>query len=118
VCFETDRVDHNCTARGTRSAQSFNHAQEHAPLAPPLPQVAKGLVRSVRLGRIAPAHPIAVYEDDAAQRPPIINPGHAVAIGKVRLQPRHRSSVSQYRSLVASLLAEPESDRTSHINRS
>jgi hypothetical protein len=28
------------------------------------------------------------------------------------------SSVSQYRSLIVSLLAEPESDRASHINGS
>jgi hypothetical protein len=89
VCLEIAGVDHDCLGRGTGSGQSFHHAQEQAPRAPPLPSVAEGLVRFVLPGRIAPAHYTAVYEDDAAQHPPIINPGLAVTPGKVRIEPRH-----------------------------
>jgi len=118
VCLEIGRVDRDHLGRGARSGQSFHHAQEHAPLAPPLPPVVEGLGRSVLPGRIAPTQPVAVYEDDAAQHPPIINPGLAEALGKYGSSRAICSSVSQYRSFIASLLAEPESDRASHINGS
>jgi hypothetical protein len=49
----------------------------------------EGFVRPVLLGGMAPAQPVAVYEDDAAQNPPIIDPGLAAAFGKILLKPCH-----------------------------
>lgn len=72
MCLEIGSVDHDRLGRGARSGQSFHHPQKHAPLAPPLPPVVEGLVRSVLLGRIAPTLPVAVYEKDFAQHPSVI----------------------------------------------
>jgi len=38
---------------------------------------------------IAPTQPVAVDENDAAQHSPVINPWLAMALGKIRFEPRH-----------------------------
>jgi hypothetical protein len=76
------------------------------------------LVRAVVAGRITPAQPIAVHENYAAQHRPVFTRGLPWLFGKYGRRCAICSPVSEYRSLIFSLLTEPESDRASHINGS
>ena len=93
-------------------------AEEDTPFSPSLPPVVERLVWAILPRGIAPTQPVAVDENDAAQHPSVINPWLAVALEKIRFEPRHPLSVSQYRSLILGLLTEPESDRAAQINGS
>lgn len=58
-------------------------------LAPTSPAVVECLVRTVFPGRITPAQPVAIDEDDPAQHAPIIDSRLAVALGEIWRKPRH-----------------------------
>ena len=66
VCFQVSRVDHDRLWRGTRGSQTFHYAEEDTPFATSLPSVVEHLVNHIPRG-IAPARPVAVDENDAAQ---------------------------------------------------
>ena len=63
----------------------------HRSIAPSLPAVVEGLVRTVFSGRIAPAQAVAADEDNPAQAPPVIDTRHPMALGEIRSMPRHLS---------------------------
>ena len=105
VCFQVSRVDHDRLGRGARGGQSLHYAEEYAPFAPPRPPVVERHVRAILPRRIAPTQPVAVYEYDAAQHPPIINPGLAMAFGENTAQAApsaHRSANTGRSSPVSS----------------
>jgi hypothetical protein len=118
VCFQVSRVDHDRLGRGARGSQPLHHADEDTPFVPPLPTVVERLVGAILPRRIAPTQSVAVDENDTAQHPPVINPWLAVALCEYGSSRAICSTVSQYRSLILGLLAEPESDRASQINGS
>ena len=80
-------VDHDRLRLGASCSQTFHHSREHTGLAPTLPPIVQRLVWPIGAGRISPAQPIAVDEDDAAQNPSVVHPRPAVALGKERPQP-------------------------------
>jgi hypothetical protein len=51
----------------------------------------KSLVRSVDSWRVLPPQAAAQHVKDAAQHPPIINPGLAARLGKVRSKPLNQN---------------------------
>lgn len=114
--LQISRVDHHRPALGARRGQPLHHPSEDPHLTPPLPAVIERLVRLIILRRIPPAQPVTVHEDDPAEHPPIIHPRPAVAPREIRREPHHLLIRQPYRSLKSSLLTEPESDRSPHIN--
>lgn len=98
------------------SGKPFHHLAKHAHLAPKFPAVVERLVRTVFPGRITPAQPVAIDEDDLAQHPPIINLGLAAALGKIWRKPHHLLVGQPVQALMLSLLTEPESHRPQPIN--
>lgn len=80
MCFQMGRIDHQRVGATTLIRQSEEHLCEDAFLAPPLPATVKCLVRPVFLRRIAPPQAIAINEDNAAQNPPVVNPGLAMGL--------------------------------------
>ena len=85
VCVQVGRIDHDGLGLGVHNSQALHHAPDTDPSLLPIVQ---RLVGFIRAGRVPPSQPIAIDENDAAQRPPTINPGLAVAFWKVRLQAR------------------------------
>lgn len=118
MCLQIRRVDHYRLRLGTLGGQPFHHAEEDTHLTPALLTVVERLVRAIRLGRIPPPQLIAVDENDATQHAPIIDPWPAVDLRKIGPKPRHLLVSQPIQVAHASLLAEPESDRASHINGS
>ena len=78
--LQVRRVDHDGLWVGISGSQGLHHAQEHTHLTPPFPAIVERLVRAVVAGRITPAQPIAVHENDAAQHPPVVNSWLAMAL--------------------------------------
>jgi hypothetical protein len=89
VCLQVSRVNHDCLRRNARGRQSLHDVEEGTHFASSLPSVVERLVWTMRLRCIAPAQSVAVDENYAAQRRPIINPWLVMALGKVWLEPRH-----------------------------
>ncbi|OUJ04460.1 hypothetical protein HK24_13700 [Gluconobacter sp. DsW_058] len=87
--LERRRINHNRLRLGFRSRQAIHYSHENAHVAPTLPTVVERLVGAVFPGRITPAHPITVHENDATQHTTVINTGSAVALGKERPQTLH-----------------------------
>lgn len=116
--LEIGRVDHDGLRLGFLGRQAFHHPSEQTHLGPPFPAIIQCLVRPVFSGRIPPAQAIPVDEDDPAQTRRSSTPGLPWLLGKYRERRAICSSVSQYRSLILSLLAEPESHRHQPINGS
>ena len=87
--FQVGRVDHHRLAFGVLGSQSDQDPGKHAPLAPALPAVVKGLVRTILLGRIAPPQAIAVDEDYPRENAPIIDPRLAVGLREEGFETRH-----------------------------
>jgi hypothetical protein len=87
--LQVGRVDRDGLLLGPFEGQSFHHPGEHPPVAPPFPPVVLGLGRAILPWRIAPTQAIAIDEDYAAQNPPIINPGLAMALRQKRPQQLH-----------------------------
>ena len=119
VRLNIGRVDNDCLGRGTGTGQALYHAQEPATLVPTLPQAVEGLERFVLLGRIAPKHP-----SHGLRRQCRLTPSNRELGSLPRLSEKYGasraicSSVRKYRLLIGCLLAEPGSDRLSHINES
>lgn len=73
-------------------------------------------MRTIGAGRISPAQPIGVDEDDAAHHPPVIHTRLAVALEKERPQSLHLIVRQQKQVAHPGHLATPESDRDAHEN--
>ncbi len=108
VCVQASRVDHDRLGRGGRGGGSFYHPEENASFPHPLPSVLERPVWTIFPRCIAPAQPVAVHENDAAQHQPIFNPWLAVSVGDVRLKPRHLLVRQSKKPFIRSPLAEPE----------
>ena len=107
---------HPVCVQASRGGQSCHHGEENTSFPPPLPSVLERPVWTILPRRIAPAQPVAVHESDAGQRQPIINPWLAVAVGDVRLKPRHLLVRQSKKPFIRSSLASPEHDRDAQIN--
>ena len=80
--LQMGRVDHDGPALGLGSGQALHHPDEDASVAPSLPAIVEGLVRTVSRRGVPPTQIIGVDEDDPAQEAAIINPRLAVALGE------------------------------------
>lgn len=96
VGLEIGRADHDDLRFGPLGGQAFHHPSEHAHFVPPLPTVIQCLVRSTFPGRI----PLSTRLSSTRALPWLL--------GKYGDSRAICSSVSQYRPLMLSLLAEPE----------
>lgn len=117
VGLEIDRIDYEGLRFGPLGGQAFHHPSEHAHFAPPFPAVIQCFVRPIFPRCISPTQAVPVDEDDPAQHPFVINPWLAVDFGKYG-ERRAICSCPSARSLMLSLLAEPESYRCLPINGS
>ena len=86
MCFRVGRIDHHDLGVLGLRGQFGHDRREHAHPAPPLPTVVKRLWWTIG-GRRGSHQPIALYEDYPAQNPPVINPGLAAGLWKIRAQP-------------------------------
>lgn len=100
------------------AASLFHHPREHACLARALPPVIQRLIGNIVVRRIPPAQPVSIDEHDAAQDPAVINARLAVALRKEPSQSLHLLFRQPKQVAHANPLAEPESDRSHHINGS
>jgi hypothetical protein len=75
-------------------------------------------VRAIVFRRIAPSQPVAIDETMPLNTRRSSTRGLPWLLGKYGRTRDICSFVSQYRSLILSLLTDPESDRASHINGS
>jgi len=89
VCLQVGRVDHHGLLLAVLRSQANHDTSEYALVAPSLPAVIQGLVRTVFRRCIAPPQPIAIDEDNAAQHTPVINARLAVGLREVGLKTRH-----------------------------
>jgi len=89
VGFEVGRINHHGLLFAVVSRQTGHHPGEDALVAPSLPAVVQGLVRTVLLGCVPPSQAIAIDEDNPAQNPSIINTGLAMGPGEKGLKTRH-----------------------------
>ena len=87
--LQMGRVDHQRIGAAALIGQFEKHPGKDTLLAPALPPAIKGLVRSVRRRRIAPAQAVAIDEDYAAQHSLVVHTGLAVGLRKIRLQTRN-----------------------------
>ena len=118
VRLQIGRIDHDGPGIGICRSQPFHHSREHACLAPALPPVIKRLMGTIVPRRISPAQPVSVDEHDAAQHPAVINVRFAVAPRKEPSLPLYLLVRQSKQVAHASLLVEPESDRSHHLNGS
>jgi NAD(P)-dependent dehydrogenase (short-subunit alcohol dehydrogenase family) len=89
VGLEIGRVDHDGLLFGFLGGQTHQDLGEHALLAPALPAVVQGLVRTVLPGRITPSQAIAIDENNAAQHAPVVDAGLAMRLREEGLETRH-----------------------------
>ena len=89
MCFQIGRVDHDRLVFGALGGQAHHNPGEDPVLAPAFPAVVERLGGPVFPRRVAPSQTIAVDEDYAAQNPPIIDTGLAMALREERPQPLH-----------------------------
>lgn len=89
MCLEIRRVDHDRFVLRAIGGQAHHNPSEDAVVAPALPSVVKGLGRAVFLRRVAPAQPIVIEKDYAAEDKTIIDAGLAMAFGEERLEALH-----------------------------
>ena len=80
--LQIGRVDHDRLVFGALGGEADQDPSEDPVVAPAFPAVVEGLRRAVFLRRVAPAQPIAIDEDYAAQNATIINAGLAVTLRK------------------------------------
>ena len=81
--------DHDLIGPGAASCRFHDDAPENAHLAPAKDATLNCLVKSVACRNVAPPETIADHENDAADDPSVIHPGHAVRPRKERRNPRH-----------------------------
>lgn len=67
-----------------KQQEADHHPREDTFLAPTLPLAVERLVRTVGIGSVSPAQPIAVDEDNPAQDAPVIDPWPAVRLREER----------------------------------
>src|ERR1700710_2928317 len=82
-------VDHQLVGLSTLGSQRGEDTVEDAQAAPSNEAVIDRLVRPIVCRRIAPAKAVADHEDDTADNPLVINPGHPMRQRKMRLDPPH-----------------------------
>ena len=116
--LEVRYIDHDGLVLGILCGQSRHDPGEDPHIAPPLPAVVQSLGRTILSGRVAPAQPIAVDEDNPTQDASVIDAGAAMA-----LEERAEAAPSAPRSARTGahdrgFLAEPESRELSEINGS
>ncbi len=116
----------NETVPGACGSQPLHHLEENALLSPALPPVVQRpldeardrLVRTVSAGRITPAQAVRLTKTMPLKTRRSSTRGLPWLLGKYGSRRAICSAVSQYRSIIFSLLAEPESDRDARINAS
>lgn len=96
--IQAGRIVHHRRPVAMPGSQTCQDPGEDALIAPPLPAVVRGLVRSVLLGCISPAQPIAINEGNSAQHRSIIHAWLAVGFGKKGRRRAVSASLSQKRS--------------------
>ena len=89
VCLQVGCVDHHRLRNGSLGGQPVHHRGKGPFVALPPPAIVKCLGRAILPGRLAPAQAMAIDGDYAAQRPPVIDPRLAVALGEEGLQTGH-----------------------------
>ena len=82
-------VDHQRVGSWPLLRQFKQHPREDALVTPALPPIVERLVRALFNRRVTPTQPIAIYEDNPAQNPAVIDPRLAVRLRKIGLQTRH-----------------------------
>ncbi len=87
--LEIGRIDHRRFLLGFLGGQAYQDPGKYALLAPSLPAVVEGLMRTVLPGRIAPAQAITIDEDYPAQHTPIIDARPAMGSWEEGLETRH-----------------------------
>ena len=83
------RVDHQLVGLAALGRQRGEYPVEYAEPAPPDEAIIDRLVRTIVLGRVAPAQAVPDDEDDPADHPSVIDPGNAVRQWEMRQDPAH-----------------------------
>lgn len=83
------RVDHQLVGLAALGRQRGEYPVEYAEPAPPDEAIIDRLVRTIVLGRVAPAQAVPDDEDDPADHPSVIDPGNAVRQWEMRRDPAH-----------------------------
>lgn len=86
---QVGRIHHQHLGILAFAGQRGQDAGEDPHSAPADPAVIKRLVRTIGRRRVPPAQPIAIYKDNPAEHPPVINPRLAMRQRKERPDPRH-----------------------------
>tara|TARA_R100001530_G_scaffold57007_1_gene41518 strand:+ start:1718 stop:2101 length:384 start_codon:yes stop_codon:yes gene_type:complete len=63
--------------------QPYHDPREHSHVAPSLPAVVEGLVRTIFVRRITPPQAVAIYKYNAAQHAAVIDARHTMALGEI-----------------------------------
>jgi hypothetical protein len=91
MCFEVGRIDRDGLIVGCFCRQPHHDPCKHPHIAPPLPAIVEGLVRTILTRCVAPAQAVAIDKDNAAQDTPVIDARPAMALRQIRPQPLHLS---------------------------
>ena len=83
------RIDHDGLLVAACGGKPLHHPGKDPHVTPPLPAIVEGLGRAILPRCVTPSQPIAIYKDNAAQHPPVIDPRLAMALREERLQPLH-----------------------------
>lgn len=89
MCLEMGGIDHQLIWLPALGGELGEDAVEHAHAAPADEPIVERLGWPILGGSIAPAQAIADHEDDTADNPRVIDPGHPVRQRKTRLDPTH-----------------------------
>lgn len=76
--FQISCINHHGRLLTVLSGQPRHDPREDTPVAPPLPTVLERLVRAILSWGVTPPQTVAIDEDNAAQDPPVVDPGPAV----------------------------------------
>lgn len=82
-------IDHHSRPPPVLSGQAHHDPGEDASIAPTFLSVVECLVGAILPWGVAPPQAIAIDENNAAQDSPVIEPGLAVRLRKIRIKMRH-----------------------------
>ena len=87
--LDIGRADHDVRLSGLLGGQTYKNPGEQALLAPSLPEVVEGLIRTILAGRITPSQAIAVEEGYSAPYSSVIDTELSVVLREEGLEARH-----------------------------
>ena len=83
MCFEVGRVNRDRLIVAGFGSQRHHDPREHPHVAPSLPAVIEGLMRTIFFRRITPPQVVAIYEYNAAQHAAVIDARDTMALWEI-----------------------------------